>query len=200
MQGEPTDMRISAKRAIALPVAALSAVALSGVVATTASADTVSGSVSLTVNASFLAQLAAHGIGFVPQHYTSLSYAAGAATVTFAETSGNAEISTYSGTESYSGGILGFDVRTGQLVDLDTLIFDLGGTTFYGESSTSGGETPLLDLAGAQNGYQDGTSETYSATSLTLDQAGAAYLDSALHTTAFAAGTVVGSFTAAWTD
>ena len=104
------------------------------------------------------------------------------------------------GTESFSGGILGFDLRTGQVVDLDTLIFDLGGTTFYGESSTSGGETALLDLAGAQNGYHDGSSETYSATSLTLDPAGAAYLDSALRTTAFVAGTVVGSFTAAWVD
>jgi len=194
-------MRISAKRAVALPVAALSAVALSGLAAGPAfAADTVSGSVTLTVNASFLAQLAAHGIGFVPQNYTALSYSNGAANVTFAETSGNAEISTYSGTESYTGGILGFDIRTGHAVDLNTLIFDLGGTTFYGESSASGGEVALFDLAGAQNGFVSGTSETYAATGLTLDPAGADYLNSALHTTAFTAGTEIGSFTAAWVD
>ncbi len=194
-------MRIPAKRAVALPLAALSAVALTGVVAASAqAADTVSGSVTLTVNASFLLQLAQHGIGFVPQNYTALSYANGAANVTFAETSGDAEVSTYSGTESYSGGILGFDLKTGQAVDLDTLIFDLGGTTFYGESSTSGGETPLLDLGGAQDGYIDGTSETYSATELTLDPTGADYLNSALHTTAFVSGTVIGAFTSTWVD
>ena len=194
-------MRIPAKRAVALPLAALGAVALTGVVATSAqAADTVSGSVTLNVNASFLLQLAQHGIGFVPQDYTTLSYASGAVSVTYPETAGDAEISTYSGTESYSGAILGFDLESGQTVDLNTLIFDLGGTTFYGESSSSGGEVPLLDLAGAQNGYVDGTSETYSATGLVLDPAGADYLDSALHTTAFVAGTSVGSFTAAWAD
>ncbi|MBR7836487.1 hypothetical protein KDL01_24630 [Actinospica durhamensis] len=194
-------MRTSAKRAVALPLAALGAVALTGVVATSAqAAETVSGSVTLTVNASFLLQLAQHGIGFVPQDYTTLSYANGAASVTYAETAGDAEISTYSGTESYSGAILGFDLKTGQTVDLNTLIFDLGGTTFYGESSSSGGEVPLLDLAGAQNGYLNGTSETYSATQLVLDPAGADYLNSALHTTAFVAGTAVGSFTAVWVD
>lgn len=191
-------MRILAKRAIALPVAALSAVALSAVVADTASADVTSGTVSLTVNASFLADLAEHGIGFVPQDYTSISYADGEVTVSFAATGGDADINSFSGTISYTGGIIGFDLKSGQAADLNTLIFDLGNAAFDGESSTSGGEVQLLDLAGSQYGNISGSDETYSATDLVLDPAGAAYLDSALDTTAFSAGQDVGSFTASW--
>ena len=192
-------MRISAKRAIVLPVAALSALALTGVVAGTASATTVaSGTVTLTVNASFLQQLAKSGVGFVPQNYSAISYANGAVSVTYTATSGDADVSTFSGSINYTGGIFGFDCRTGKKVDLNTLIFDLGDTQFDGQSSTSGGEVPLLDLAGTQAANINGTTETYSASGLTIDQAGADYLNSALGTTAFEAGENVGSFGATW--
>jgi hypothetical protein len=192
-------MRISAKRAIALPVAALSAVALAGFAAGTANADVVSGSLTLTVNASFLAGLAQHGIGFVPSGYSSLSYADGAATVTYALSAGSAEVSTYSGDAPVDGGIFGFDLKSLKLVDLQSLIFDLGDSQFDGQGSAAVGEVPLLDITGTTFGAKSGTAEVYSGSELTLDPAGAAYLDSALGTSAFTAGTQVGSFTASWT-
>jgi hypothetical protein len=193
-------MRITAKRAIALPVAALSAVALTGIAAASASADVVSGSVTLTVDASFLAGLAQHGIGFVPSGYTSLSYANGAATVTYPLNAGSAEVTTFSGSAPAPGGIFGFDIRSLQLVDLQSLIFDLGDSQFDGQGSASVGEVPLFDITGSTFGNASGTSETYSGSELTLDPTGAAYLNSALGTTAFVAGTDVGSFTASWTS
>jgi hypothetical protein len=192
-------MRIPAQRILALPVAALSAVALTGLVAGTASASTVtSGSVTLTVNASFITALAEHGIVFVPNGYSSISYANGAVSVTYTATSGDADISTFSGTVSYSGGICGFDLKNGKHVDLSSLLFDLGDTQFDGQTSASGGEVPLVDLAGSQSGNISGTTETYAATDLTLDAAGAAYLDSALGTKALTGGEDVGSFSATW--
>ena len=192
-------MRIPAQRFLALPVAALGAVALTGIVAGTASATTdLSGSVTLTVNASFITALASHGIVFVPNGYSSISYADGAVAVTYAATGGDADISTFAGTISYSGGICGFDLKNGKHVELSSLLFDLGDTQFDGQSSTSGGEVPLLDLAGTQAANINGTTETYSASELTIDQAGADYLNSALGTTAFTAGENVGSFGATW--
>jgi hypothetical protein len=192
-------MRIPAKRILALPVAALSAVALTGLVAGTASASTVtSGSVTLTVNASFITALAEHGIVFVPNGYSSISYADGAVSVTYAATSGDADISTFSGTVSYSGGICGFDLENGKNVELSSLLFDLGDTQFDGQTSAGGGEVPLVDLGGGQFGNISGTTETYSASELTLDAAGAAYLNSALGTKALTSGEAVGSFSATW--
>jgi hypothetical protein len=191
-------MRISAKRALVLPVAALSAVALTGLTTGTANASTVSsGSVTLSVNASFLASLAAHGVGFLPSGYSSISYADGQVAVSYSATGGDADISTFSGTVSYSGAAYGFDLK-GKTVELGSLLFDLGDTQFDGESATSGGEVPLVDLAGTQAGNINGTTETYTASGLTLDAAGAAYLDSALGTSAFVSGEDVGSFSATW--
>jgi len=193
-------MRISAKRAIALPVAVLSAVALSGVVAGSANADVVSGSLTLTVNASFLAQLAEHGIGFVPSGYTSLSYSNGAADVTYALGAGDADVSNYAGTAPITGGIFGFDIKSRKTVDLNGLLFDLSNLQFDGETSTSGGEVPLLDITGSLYGGVSGTTEEFGGSELVLDAAGAAYLNSALDTSAFVTGTDIGSFGATWTS
>jgi len=44
----------------------------------------------------------------------------------------------------------------------------------------------------------NGTTETYTASELTLDAAGAAYLNSALDTNAFVSGTDIGSLSATW--
>ena len=192
-------MRIPAQRILALPVAALGAVALTGLVAGTAGASTVtSGSVTLTVNASFLTALAQHGVAFVPKDYSSISYAGGEVAVTFAATSGNADISTFSGTIAYSGGICGFDLKSGKSIELGSLLFDLGDTQFDGQGSAAAGEVPLVDLAGTQSGDIVGTTETYSASDLVLDAAGASYLNGALGTKAFSSGEDVGSFGATW--
>ncbi len=191
-------MRISAKRALTLPVALVSAVALTGLMTGTANAATVSsGSVTLSVNASFLGALAGHGVGFLPSGFSSLSYANGQVAVTYAATGGDADINTYAGTISYSGAVCGFDLK-GKSVELSSLLFDFGDAQFDGETPTSGGEVPLVDLAGTQIGDVNGTTETYTASELTLDAAGAAYLNSALDTNAFVSGTDIGSLSATW--
>lgn len=188
-----------AKRAIALPVAALSAVALTGIVAGTANAAAVtSGSVTLSINTSFLKALAQHGVQVHPHGASSITNASGQFSVTFAATGGDANISTFSGTIETSGSLCIRDVKTGKGVNLSALLFDLTDTQWDGQPSAAVGEQPLVDLAGTQAGNINGTTQTYTASDLTLDAAGAAYLDDALHTSAFVAGTDVGSFTATW--
>lgn len=188
-----------AKRAVALPVAALSAVALTGIVAGTAHAAAVtSGSVTLSINTTFLQSLAKHGVSVSPHQATSVTKANGQVSVTFAATGGDANISTFSGTIATSGSLCIRDVKTGRGVNLSSLLFDLTDAQWDGQPSVAVGEQPLVDLAGTQSGNINGTTQTYVATDLTLDAAGAAYLDSALHTSAFVAGTDIGSFSATW--
>jgi len=188
-----------AKRAIALPVAALSAVALTGVVAGTANAAAVtSGSVTLSINTSFLKTLVQHGVVVAPHHASSVTTANGQVSVTFAATGGDANISTFSGTISTSGSICVMDARTHKAVDLSALLFDVGDAQFDAQPSAAVGETPLVDLAGTQSGNINGTTNTYVASDLTLDAVGAADLNAALGTTAFVSGEDVGSFSATW--
>jgi hypothetical protein len=192
-------MRISAKRAIALPVAALSAVALTGIAANSASATTVtSGSVTLNVNVTFLQALAKYGVALVPSGYSAVSTTSSQVSVTFALTGGDADVSTYSGTATVSGGICAYDAKTKKSTQISALLFDLLDAQFDGQTATSGGEEPLVDLAGTQSGNINGTTETYVASDLTLDAAGAADLNAALGTSAFVGGEDVGSFGATW--
>lgn len=190
------------KRAIALPVAAVSALGLSIVSAGAAQAVTsiTGGTVTLTVNASFIAQLAKSGVVLLPTDYASLTYNTSAQTVaiTYDATGGDANLTEFAGSVDYSGGVLGFSLN-GHAVDLNTLSFDLGNAQFDGATSTSDGDVPLVDLSGSLAGNINGVTQTFFSTDLVVDPAGAALLDSALHTTAFYGGQDVGSFTTTWT-
>jgi hypothetical protein len=192
-------MRGLTKRAVALPAAALGALALVGLGSGAAHAAVASGSVTLTVSGSFVAQLAKAGVVLVPENAASVTYTSGTNTVaiTYTATGGDATLVDFAGTISYSGSILGFSCR-GKTVNLTGLLFDLTDAQFDGQTATSG-ETPLVDLAGSQSGNINGATQTYSSTDLQIDAAGAALLDSALGTKAFTAGQSVGSFSTTWT-
>jgi hypothetical protein len=192
-------MRAFLKRAAALPAAALGAVALVGMGAGAAHATVASGSVTLTINGSFIASLAKAGVVVVPQNEASVTFTPSTDTVaiTYTATGGTASLVSFSGVVDYSGSILGFSCR-GKSVDLSSLMFDLTNGVFDGKTG-AGAETPLVDLSGTQSGDISGTTQTYNASDLTIDAAGAQLLDTALHTSAFVAGTDIGSFAATWT-
>jgi hypothetical protein len=192
-------MRGPTKRAILTPVVVASALGLIAAGAGIAQAGVASGTATLTVNTSFLAQLAKSGVAFVPQDYASIAYNASAGTVavTYNATTGDASLVQFAGTISYTGGLFGFSLN-GRTVEFSSLLFDLTDTQFDGQASAADGEVPLVDLAGSQSGNINGLTQTYSASGLAIDPAGAAYLDSALHTEAFVAGQQVGSFSTTW--
>jgi hypothetical protein len=199
MKGSWILVRGFSKRLAAVSATAVGALAFSLVGAGAADAAVASGSVTLTISDSFLSALAHHGVAVVPQNYSSISYdnTAQTVTVTFAANGGNADLTNDNGTVNLNGGLIAVSCH-GKQVSLSSLQFDLGNTQFDGAPNATVGEVPLVDLAGSQTGQITGTTQTYSASSLVVDAAGASYLDSALGTTAFAAGQAVGSFSATW--
>jgi hypothetical protein len=197
--GGVVQVRSLGKRVLALPAAAAGAMALVAVGAGAAHAAAITGgSVTLTVKAAWVAQLAKAGVVVVPQGDSSLTYNAAAKTfsVTFAATGGDADLNLGAGSVDYSGSLLGFSCK-GRTVSLGSLLFDLENGQFDG-ASAAGGELALADLGGTVDGTISGTTQTFESSDLDLDPAGAAYLDSALGTKAFTAGQSIGSFSATW--
>lgn len=198
-------MRGITKRVMGTAAAAAGAFALvvSGSGAAHASSF-VSGSVSVTVTASWYNQLRSHGVILVPQHDASLTYnsAAKTYTVTFTATGGDANLGTGAGSLQLAGGLLGFSCH-GKTVSLGSLEFDMQNAAFDGATSTSGA-TLLADLGGSIDATSTpatvGNTQVITSSDLDLDAAGAALLDSALGTTAFVAGASIGSFSATWTN
>jgi hypothetical protein len=201
----------SLARFLALPVVAAGIVAGAAVVAPAAAeAQTVnldtSGTVAVTVPLSYIEQLAKAGIVEfpVPLSELSVSTANETATVTFSVTGGNADVSVLEGSVDLSGSVDVADAN-GKLVTLTGLQLDVSNGQI--DATPAGSSTPvvLLDLGGGLS-FQSTESttnssaftDTYDANELTVDSAGASYLDSALHTSAFQAGQDVGSLAATW--
>jgi len=200
----------SLARALAVPVAAVGIVAGAALAAPAAHAQTVSidtsGTVTVTVPLSYIEQLAKAGIVEFPVPLSELSVDAASqtATVTFSVSGGDADVSVFYGSLDLSGSVDIADAN-GNLLTLDGL--QLNVATGQVEATPAGSGTPvvLLDLGGSvsfsstvsstnSNAYSD----VYDSSELIVDSAGASYLDSALHTKAFAAGQDVGSMAASW--
>ena len=200
----------SLARALAVPVAAVGIVAGAALAAPAAHAQTVSidtsGTVTVPVPLSYIEQLAKAGIVEFPVPLSELSVDAASqtATVTFSVSGGDADVSVFYGSLDLSGSVDIADAN-GNLLTLDGL--QLNVATGQVEATPAGSGTPvvLLDLGGSvsfsstvsstnSNAYSD----VYDSSELIVDSAGASYLDSALHTKAFAAGQDVGSMAASW--
>jgi hypothetical protein len=192
-------MRRSWTRLLAVPTVAVGIAAGATIAAPAAFAQTdTGGTVAVTVPFSYLAQLAKAGVKIqVPTSELSVNKSNQTATVTFNVTGGNGDTSVLFGQVDLSGTVTvkndqGCAVTLGSL-DLNLLNGDIEGTP-------AGSSTPvaLLDAAGTVS-FTSGATETYNASELTVDPAGAAYLNSALHSSAFVAGQNVGSLAASWT-
>ena len=88
---------------------------------------------------------------------------------------------------------------TGKSVSLGGLQFDLLDDQIDFAPADLG-STVFLDLGGTQSASINGTTQTYRASSLDIDSAGASYLDSALGTAAFTAGTQFGGFSTTYSS
>jgi hypothetical protein len=201
--------RRSWARLLAVPAVAIGITAGVTVAAPAAFAQTdTSGTVAVTLPLSYIAQLAKAGVVVVPVPLSELSVNKSnqTVTITFTVTGGDGDVSTFFGQVDLSGKLYFASASHHKIhvasvggLDLNLVNGDIEGTP-KGTSTPVG----LLDLNGnvafsfTQN--TDGTySDTYSASDLTVDPAGAAYLDSALHTSAFVANADTGgSMAASW--
>ena len=201
--------RRSWARLLAVPAVAIGITAGVTVAAPAAFAQTdTSGTVTVTVPLSYIAQLAKAGVVVAPVPLSELSVnkTNQTATITFTVTGGDGDVGTFFGQVDLSGKLAfasaSHGIHTAVLSGLDLNI-----TNGDIEGTPAGSTTPvaLLDLNGniafSNTENTDGTyAETYSSDDLTIDPDGAAYLDSALHTSAFVAnGDTGGSMAASWT-
>ncbi|HUN31511.1 MAG TPA: hypothetical protein VMU95_05770 [Trebonia sp.] len=208
----------SLARFLAVPVAAVGIAAGAAIAAPVANAQTTAtnfdtgGTVSLTVPLSYIGQLAAAGIVEFPAKKSDLSISSAdeTATLTFTVTGGDADASVFRGSLDLSGSIVVVNVRHHHRhvrrfqVKLHDLQFDVSQGEIDGTPAHSSSPVVLLDLgsdsftfspvAGDPNGFND----TFDSAAVTVDPAGASYLDGALHTKAFQAGQAVGTAAASW--
>lgn len=194
-------MRAFTKRAAVL--AAVGAVTSAGVMisAGAASADVTGGTITLTINDSYVAQLAEAGVVLLPQDAASVTYdnSAGTLSITFTVSGGTGSLDNYAGAVDATGSVLGFSVDRGlHVVDLSSLNFNVFNDSFDG-TPAGGSDTPILDLNGDFTASRNDPNQSLTADQLTLDPAGAALLNSALNTSAFTANENIGSFSASWT-
>jgi hypothetical protein len=178
------------------------AVAAPAASAQTINTDT-SGTVSITVPLSFVEQLAKAGIVEFPVPLSDLSVNTSneTATATFTVTGGDADVSIFYGSLDLSGSVDVADAN-GNVVTLGGLQLDVFNGQF--DATPAGSSTPvvLLDLKDNISGVTPGTGSTtdvYDSSDLVVDSAGAAYLNSALGTSAFQAGQQVGTLSSSWT-
>lgn len=186
------------RRIFALSLAGATTAALVVVGAGAANADVSGGTVTLTVNDSYLAQLAEAGVVLVPESAAAVTAAGGTVSVAFTATGGLGDLANFAGAVNLSGSVLALSLR-GKVVTLADLNLNLNSGSIDGVTA-SGTDTPLFDLAGTQDATINGSDEQYQASELTIDPAGADLLDSALGTHVFTAGQVIGSFSGDWTE
>jgi hypothetical protein len=193
-------------RFLAIPVAAAGITSATVLAASPAFADVADsgGSAAVTEPFSYIAKLAKGGVVEVPlpPAKVKVDKTAQTVTTTFPGNGGNANTSTISGVLNLSGTVKVVS-KSGHIVTLTNVQLSLDDGAI--EATPKGSTTPviLLDLTNLTldvTPNPDGTStDTATASDLLVDPAGAAYLDSALHTSAFVAGDDAGSLSATWT-
>lgn len=164
-----------------------------------------SGTLTVTIPDSYIVALAKAGIVEFPLPASELSASSPdqTVTVTFNVTGGTADISVFSGQMDLSGSLVVAGVHG--VVKFRSLVFDI--QDGYIEATPAGSSTPvpLFDPEGSRTASflpTDTTgldfADTFTASDLEVDPAGAAFLNNALHTSAFQAGQDVGSLSSAW--
>jgi hypothetical protein len=200
--------RRSLAQALAVPVAAVG-IAAGAFAAPAAQAQTVnidtSGTVALTIPLSYVAQLAKAGIVVAPTPLSELSINTSnqTATITTTVTGGTADVSVLYGVLDISGNLnFAHILRPVGAAVLGSLAVDIGNAQIDGTPAGSSTPVVLMDTEQATTSWTPGTTsttDTYDSSQVVVDPAGAAYLDSVLHTSEFQAGQVVGTLSATWT-
>ncbi|SEL03590.1 hypothetical protein [Streptacidiphilus jiangxiensis] len=188
---------------IAVPVAALAVIGAVAASAPSAMATTpASGSLVLTASTAYVKSALIEGIGAVVGTPASASYSTtGGVSATFPVTGGDLNLNGYSGAAQFGGSIVVIDARQHRTVTFTQLAFDDLSGTVTGVPQGSTTPVALLDPSGDLNVTTDATTgaQTLTASETDLDPAAATYLDHALCTAFFKAGTAVGALTLTFT-
>lgn len=148
----------------------------------------------------------ASGIYALPTTPASLAYDPVAKVVNYSYpvTGGDASVNTFFGTLKHAGGLLVGRADSRRTVLLSDLVFNIEDDTVSATvpalvKSAAPTKVVFFDALGNHE-LAAGTPETFTASDLELDPAGAKYLDTALHTRLFKAFAHVGSFATSFTN
>ncbi|MER8099648.1 hypothetical protein [Kitasatospora sp. NPDC094016] len=182
-------------RFLAGGVAVVLAVTAFGGVAAADTAPVPTGSAVVTENNTFLQAAARNGVFIVPLPNASVSYntTAGLAT-SLPVTGGSVNLRGYYGNATLGGSLLFVDVFTGKSVLFKQLAFSADDWRLTGVPDGATDPVLLFKPAGLQRTEQSGTTQSLTASALTVDAAGAQFLDSKLNTSFFTNGQAIGSF------
>src|SRR5882757_3747375 len=192
--------RVIASAALGIAGATALVIASAG----SASADTVAtgGSTVISVPATTVAAAARAGIVAAPTKPATVKFnkTTKAFDTSFPVTGGDADVPTFTGTLEHGGKIVIANCKKRKFATISQLNLDLVTNVISGIVTGSKDPVALFDLAGDGSFSVDGPTQTYSATELDVDPAGAAALDAALKTTFFNGGQNIGSFTTTFTQ
>jgi hypothetical protein len=168
-----------------------------------ASATVVSGTGTVYMTKSYIANMAAYGITMTPQNPDSVNTTLlpGYTITTWSTDGGDANLKACTGTEDLNGGMLVTDSETGRELLLTDVRFDVATDSIdYTVTTPAGSETiAALDLAGLQGGVVAGTNAVYGASELFVNPEAAVALDTVLGTTAFEDTGLFGAFSTSYT-
>lgn len=192
---------MNVRRIASVSVAASAALALGLALSGSATAATAaSGSAVVSESSSFFQTAAAQGVYVTPLPSATGSYSSANGLVgTFPITAGTGSLYTATAELQLGGGLLLVDVKTGRAAAFTKIAFDA-----YNDEITGvpvGGTTvvPLLDPSGDLEVEAPTATQTFTASDLDVDPAGASYLNAHLNTTFFTAGQSVGSLAVTYT-
>ncbi len=191
-------------RYLALPFVAAATVAVSVIGVTSASADAdpvTGGTATLDVSLCAATTLARANVFILPTKPASVSYDAANAAVAYdlPVTGGDASTNTLYGSLKLGGDLLVTDIKTRRHVTLSNLTFDIAADTISATTSTGSAPVVVFDALGNHD-YSTVNPETFSASSVQVDAAGAKVLNTMLHDHAFKTGAVLGSFSTTFTN
>jgi len=154
-----------------------------------ASTSDTGGSVTLTADNNFLIQQAKAGIVTIPgSPATTTISSTGVVTVTLPVTGGNANVAILGGTLDLGGSLKFVDVKTHKCVTFTSLEVSYDSGQLTGVPSGGTTQVPLDDLSGNISFSVQGSTQSLTSDSITIDPAGASYLDSSLHTSFYGTG------------
>jgi len=196
-------MHRSLSRPLALAAGIVGAAALVVGAAGPAAADTVATGGTTTVSVPATTELALLNAGIVivplPDASTSYDSTAQAFNVSFPVIGGNGSLTSFTGELDHSGSVVIYDARSNKGTTVSNIKLDFLQSVVTGELTGSTADVPLFDIAGDSTFSVSGSTQTWSATDLDIDPAGASALNKTLHTTFFIAGKKIGGFTTTFT-
>lgn len=184
----------------AVTVAALAAGSLMLVASPALATTDTGGSLTITADNTFVSQAANAGITFSAVSPATSSYSNGVLTFTLPVTGGNADANKATGTLQLGGGLKMHDDKTETSLTFSALNLSFDTGAFNGTPS-EGGTSPvaLADAGGSVLSSSTSTTQTLSASMLTVDAQGASFANTNLRTTFFTAGQNTGSLTTTFT-